>query len=144
MGSLIVCCVPLFFLLVLPLCPSLLLLVVLPLCPRLVVLPHFIDAVAALALVTLIAVAAKPLGQQLEIVLRVPPCHSKVTVAGGTYAVTAFVQVEVMWGVGVTADAAPIPLAQEVAADLGSSGHIEDVLTQAVAQEGLHFAAVCL
>lgn len=49
-----------------------------------------------------------------------------------------------MAGTGVPADAAAIPLAQEVAADLGSSCHVGDILTQTVAQEGLHLGAVML
>lgn len=49
-----------------------------------------------------------------------------------------------MGGAGVPADAAAVPLTQEVAADLGGSGHVGDVLTQAMAEEGLHPGAVVL
>lgn len=44
----------------------------------------------------------------------------------------------------VPADTAAIPLAQEVAAELGGSGDVGDVAAQAVAQEGPDSGAVML
>lgn len=91
-----------------------------------------------------VAVAAKPLGQQLKIVLRVPPSDGKAPIDGEPDAVAFGAQVEVMGGEGVPADAATVPLAQVLAADLSGSRHIGDVLAQAVFQEGLHLGAVVL
>lgn len=136
-----------FTLLVLPRRPPPLLLIVVVvvlLPPQAVVLPHFVDAVAVLALVAFVAVAAKPLSQQLQVVLRVPPSDGKVPVIGESDAVAVSAQVEVMAGEGVPADAAAVPLAQEVATDLGSSRHVGDVPAQAVSQEGFHLGTVML
>lgn len=132
-------------LLVLPLCPPsflLVLVVVLPL--PVVLLLHLVDAVAVLALVALVAVAAEPLGQQLQFMLRVPPGDGEVPVARGTDVVAVGAQVEVVASLGVPAGAAAVPLTQEVAADLSGSRHVGDVLAEAMAQEGLHVGAVVL
>lgn len=53
-------------------------------------------------------------------------------------------QVEVMRGVGITADAAAISLAQEVAAELCGSGHVGDVAAQTMAEERANSGAVQL
>lgn len=73
-----------------------------------------------------------------------PANHGKVTIAGGMDAVTVSTQMEVMAGMGVPADAAAITLAQEITADFCCPCHIDDVLTQAVAQEGFDQGAVML
>ena len=53
-------------------------------------------------------------------------------------------QVEVVGGAGVPPDAAPVALAQEVAAELCGARHVGDVLAQTMAQEGFHLGAVVL
>ena len=93
---------------------------------------------------TFVTVTAKPLSQQLQVVLRVPPGDSELHIARGTDFVAFGAQVEIMAGAGVPSDTAAVALAQEVAADLSCSRHVHDVLTQAVAQECLHFGAVRL
>ena len=73
-----------------------------------------------------------------------PPSDGKAPIDGQPDAVASGAQVEVMGGEGVPADAAAVPLAQVLAADLSGSRHIGDVLAQAVFQEGFHLGAVVL
>lgn len=91
-----------------------------------------------------VAVAAKPSSQQLQVVRRRPPSDGEVFVTRGLDLEAGGAQVEVMAGAGVPADAAAVPLAQEVAAELSGPRHVGDVLTQTVAEEGLHLGAVIL
>lgn len=134
----------LFELLVLPLRPLPLVFRLLLLPPPSILLLHSVDAVAALTLVAFVAVAAKPFSQQLQIVQRRPPSDSEVFITRGPDLEVVGTQVEVMAGAGVPADAAAVPLAQEVTADLSGPCHIDNVLTQTVAEEGLHPGAVIL
>lgn len=69
-----------FILLELPLCPPLLLLIVL-LPPWPIVLLHFVDAFAGFALVTLVAVAAKPISELLQVFFSVPPFDSDISLS---------------------------------------------------------------
>ena len=73
-----------------------------------------------------------------------PPSDGKAPIDGQPDAVASGAQVEVMGGEGVPADAAAVPLAQVLAADLSGSRHVGDVLAQAVFQEGFHLGAVVL
>lgn len=75
---------------------------------------------------------------------RRPPSDGEVFVTRGPDLEAVSIQVEVMAGAGVPADAAAVPLAQEVTADLSGPGHVGNVLTQTVAEEGLHPGAVIL
>lgn len=51
---------------------------------------------------------------------------------------------EVVAGQRVSADAAAVPLAQGVAAELSRPRHVGDVLAQTVSEEGFHLGAVML
>ena len=73
-----------------------------------------------------------------------PTRNQEVAVSGGLDAVAVGAQVEVVGGVGVPPDAAPVALAQKVAAELCGARHVGDVLAQTMAQEGFHLGAVVL
>ncbi len=73
-----------------------------------------------------------------------PPSDGKIPIGREPDTVAFGIQVEVMASEGVPANTAAVPLAQEVATDLGSPRHVRDVLAQAVSQEGFHLGAVML
>lgn len=97
-----------------------------------------------LALMTFVTVAAKPARQQLQLPLRGPTSHSEAAVSGEVDAETSGTQVEIVVCVRVPTDTAAISLAEEVTAELGSSGDVGDVAAQTVAQEGPDSGAVML
>lgn len=103
-----------------------------------------LEAVAALAAVTLVTVAAESVGQELQLLLRVPAGDGELAVPGGLDVVAVGAEVQVVWRAQVPPHAPPVALAQEVAAHLRRPRHVGDVLAQPAPQKPLYPGAVVL